>query len=137
MAKRKRMHRNSQAAKSEKADIANKKRLDKELAASRSQGLFSYSPKEKKKGKKGCDKSSTLVASQTYRRSSVDHIPSFSSPPTAPKARTVYDGEMEERERLAQEEVERKKLRTAPLYNKGGYQYITDDTDLSDLGRKK
>jgi len=136
MARRKRMHRNSQAAKSEKADIANKKRLDKELAASRSQGLFSSEPSNKAK-KNDSNKSSTLIASQTYRRSGVDHIPSFSSSPIAATKRIVYDGKMEERERLAQEEIERKKLRTAPLYNKGGYQYITDETDLSDLGRKK
>lgn len=35
------------------------------------------------------------------------------------------------------EEILRKASRTAPLYNKGGYQYITDGTDLSDVGKKK
>ena len=40
------------------------------------------------------------------------------------------------REKKAQEEIERKKLRVAPLYSKGGYQYISDDTDLTTLGRK-
>jgi len=40
------------------------------------------------------------------------------------------------REKKAQEEIERKKLRVAPLYNKGGYMYISDDTDLTTLGRK-
>lgn len=40
------------------------------------------------------------------------------------------------REQKAQEEIERKKLRVAPLYNKGGLQYITDDMDLTTLGRK-
>ena len=35
------------------------------------------------------------------------------------------------------EEIMRKASRTAPLYNKGGYQYITDGTDLHDVGKKK
>ena len=35
------------------------------------------------------------------------------------------------------EEILRKASRTAPLYNKGGYQYISDGTDLSDVGKKK
>ena len=43
---------------------------------------------------------------------------------------------MMDREKKAQEEIERKKLRVAPLYSKGGYQYITDDTDLKTIGRK-
>jgi hypothetical protein len=30
-----------------------------------------------------------------------------------------------------------KAARTAPAYNKGGYQYITDGADLSDVGKKK
>ena len=33
-------------------------------------------------------------------------------------------------------EIERKKTKTAPAYNKGGYQYITDDCDPTTLGRK-
>ena len=35
------------------------------------------------------------------------------------------------------EEIMRKASRTAPLYSKGGYQYIVDGTDLSDVGKKK
>jgi hypothetical protein len=34
------------------------------------------------------------------------------------------------------EEIERKKTRVAPAYNKGAVQYITDGTDPSHLGRK-
>lgn len=34
----------------------------------------------------------------------------------------------------AQEESERKNRRIAPAYDKGAYQYITDDTDLKELG---
>lgn len=40
------------------------------------------------------------------------------------------------RELKAQEEIKRKKQRVAPLFNKGGLQYITDDMDLTTLGRK-
>lgn len=42
----------------------------------------------------------------------------------------------EEREKAAQEEIERKKLRVAPLFNKGGYQYISDDMDPTTFGKK-
>lgn len=42
----------------------------------------------------------------------------------------------EEREAQAQVEIEKKKKRVAPLYNKGGYQYVTDETDTTTLGRK-
>lgn len=42
----------------------------------------------------------------------------------------------DEREAEAQKEIERKKLRVAPLWNKGGYMYITDETDPTTLGRK-
>lgn len=44
--------------------------------------------------------------------------------------------EMQAREDAAQKEIERKRKRVAPLYNKGGYQFVTDDTDLTTLGRK-
>lgn len=44
--------------------------------------------------------------------------------------------EMLAREAVAQEEIKRKRKRVAPAYNKGGYQYITDDTDPKTLGRK-
>lgn len=37
-------------------------------------------------------------------------------------------------EAAAQAEVEHKKGRVAIAYDKGSYQYITDDTDLEELG---
>jgi len=43
---------------------------------------------------------------------------------------------MAHRESAAQEEVEAKKKRIAPLYNKGAYQYLTEGTDPKDIGRK-
>ena len=33
-------------------------------------------------------------------------------------------------------EIERKKTRVAPAYNKGAVQYLTDDTDPATIGRK-
>ncbi|QFR57687.1 hypothetical protein CPT_Slocum_130 [Serratia phage Slocum] len=58
--------------------------------------------------------------------------------PPEPEWRLRYeDEEMAERERLAQEEIERKKLCTAPAYNKGGYQYIASKEMAEDAGRKK
>lgn len=56
--------------------------------------------------------------------------------PPEPVCRQVYDDpEMEERERLAQEEIERKKLCTAPAYNKGAYQYVASEDQAKDIGR--
>jgi hypothetical protein len=46
-----------------------------------------------------------------------------------------YEGEFAEREAAAQAEIERKKMRTAPAYSKGAYQYISE-LDLPYLGRK-
>ena len=36
-----------------------------------------------------------------------------------------------------QAEIERKRTRTAPLYSKGGYQYIGDSDYITSIGRKK
>jgi len=47
-----------------------------------------------------------------------------------------YEGEMLERERAAQEEIERKKTRVAILCPKSTYQYITDEALLRDIGKK-
>lgn len=37
-------------------------------------------------------------------------------------------------EKDAKVEIVRRKGRVAILYDKGGYQYITDDTDITELG---
>ena len=53
------------------------------------------------------------------------------------QSKVEYTGEMAERERIAQEELERKKKQTAPLYNKGPVQYIDDIPEIiRDLGKK-
>lgn len=57
--------------------------------------------------------------------------------PVRKHTKTVkYEGEMAQRESAAQEEVEAKKKRIAPMYNKGAYMLITEDTDLTTLGKR-
>lgn len=53
------------------------------------------------------------------------------------RARLGYDTCLTDGQKEAELEMEEKFQRTAPAFNKGGYQYITDDSDLSSLGRKK
>lgn len=50
----------------------------------------------------------------------------------------LEDEEYSKRESLAREEIERKKSMVAPLYNKGGYQYVGDAPPeiIKNLGRK-
>jgi len=47
-----------------------------------------------------------------------------------------YEGELLERELEALKEIEKKKKRVAIAYNKGAYQYITDDCDPKTIGKK-
>lgn len=74
-----------------------------------------------------------------YLMDETRNIPSATLEPrkVARITRPTYEGEMLQREIEAQKEIARKKMRVAPAYNKGAYQYITDETDPSDLGRKK
>ena len=52
------------------------------------------------------------------------------------KPKYDHDPELAQREVDAQQEIARKKKRTAPAYSKGGYMYITDGMDPKDLGKK-
>ena len=52
------------------------------------------------------------------------------------KTKPKYEGEMLEREKTAQIEIEKKKLRVAPLH-KSNYIYLDPGTDPGDLGKKK
>lgn len=71
------------------------------------------------------------------RRSGPDSAPSaLSMPSKIPHKVRRYDGDMADREQEAQKEIERKKKRVAPAYNKGAYQYVTEETDPKDIGRK-
>lgn len=71
-----------------------------------------------------------------YPQSSHQQYPSAELTPMKLVAPKKLSPEMQAREIAAQEEIERKKKRVAPLWNKGGLQYITDDTDITTLGRK-
>lgn len=72
-----------------------------------------------------------LVANVAYDQRNTRDIPSL--PDTRLGALRVgkqeqrYVGDLAEREAKAQEEIEVKKRRTAPVYNKGGAMYLTDD----------
>lgn len=53
------------------------------------------------------------------------------------KWKKQYDSdELTEREHVAQIKAAEKAKRVAPAFNKGSYQYITDNADLETLGRK-
>ena len=57
--------------------------------------------------------------------------------PEISKAVQKYDDqEMAKREAIAQEQIALKRQRTAPLYNKGPYMFLTPDTDLTTIGKK-
>ena len=72
-----------------------------------------------------------------YRRDTGPYIPSLKIlPPIEVASKPRYEGEMAERERKAQEEIAHKRTCVAPLYNKGGLQFITPETDPKTLGRK-
>lgn len=62
--------------------------------------------------------------------------PSLALPPPKKYVKPDLSPEMAAREAKAQEETEAKRKRVAPICNKGGYVYITDDMDLTTLGRK-
>lgn len=65
-------------------------------------------------------------------------LPSAHEAPEVLHAVPVYEkgSELAVREQLAQDEKDRKRKRLAPLYNKGPVQYITDDADPKEIGRK-
>lgn len=47
-----------------------------------------------------------------------------------------YEGEMAVREARAQQEIQNKRKRVVPLFNKGPAAYFTDDMDPKTIGRK-
>lgn len=49
----------------------------------------------------------------------------------------IGNTELADRERKAVAAAKRKATRVAPLYNKGGYQFLGDSDDLTGVGRKK
>lgn len=53
-----------------------------------------------------------------------------------PPKKTLIDSSLQEKKSVRME-MERHMGSTAPLYNKGGYQYVTKGDDASAIGRKK
>lgn len=112
---------------------AEERRIRKEYEKSFSSGLFGARGVASGEFRLKTDSNPWLEE----RRKSYHSIPSLvDTRPNKKVYRKNYQGEMLERERLAQEEIERKKQRIAPAYSKGAYQYITDETDPRELGRK-
>lgn len=80
----------------------------------------------------------TDLTPQPYRRNDYSSLPSVTS-------KRFSDGdvsntpkmspEMQERERIAQQEIARKRKCTAPAYNKGAYQYVATTDQAKDVGR--
>jgi len=114
-----------------------KRKKAKPIDEERWDRLVGSRSKPKKRKKKDQFKSElVLTKPAAYRSIDVNRLDTRAHH-TYKKRDERYTGELAERERLAQEELERKKTRVAPAYSKGAYQYISDETDLSDLGRKK
>lgn len=87
------------------------------------------------KRKKNADDGSSL--SLEYRANDTQHIPSAKGVLSKVDGIFLVEGEdWVERERIASEEIEKKKKRIAPHFSKGPYQYLTDDTDPTTVGRK-
>ncbi|AFQ22245.1 hypothetical protein My1_086 [Pectobacterium phage My1] len=74
------------------------------------------------------------VSPRRKTREPVIGEPTTRNPPP-PQAREILDPEMAEREALAQLEIERKKLCTAPAFNKGAYTYIASEEQAKSIGR--
>jgi hypothetical protein len=65
-------------------------------------------------------------------------LPSAPQAPEVLRSKVVYEkgSELAKREAAAEIERDKKRKRLAPLYSKGPVQYITDDADPKELGRK-
>jgi len=81
-----------------------------------------------------------VVSEMRSPRAENKEIPSLGiGSPIGVENKKRYSGKMAEREKLAQEEIERKKKRVAPMGNKMAYQYIGENPPpeiLRGLGRK-
>ena len=73
-----------------------------------------------------------LKANPVYRRNYCPDIPSASLTPPAKPAQSTKPCE---RELAARKVAEARKKQVGILYNKGAYQYITDEELIKDLGR--
>lgn len=81
--------------------------------------------------------SSGVLSQKAFRRETPNY-PSLVSVSSSPvKVKKPLSEEMQRREEVAQLEIERKKKRVAVICHKSGYQYLSEDTDLTMLGKKQ
>lgn len=97
--------------------------------------------KNKESRKNYWKKAPVYVPADIYVPDRNSHLIISDSPTVAPKVKKKieieYNEEMIERERIAKLQSEELKKQTAPLYNKGPYQYIGTDPDIiKNLGKK-
>jgi len=99
--------------------------------------MTEYKSKQLKKKKPSqFEKELVLTKPAAYREREVKRLDTRAHH-TYQKRTERYEGELALRELEAQKQLEEKKKRIAPAYSKGAYQYISDETDMSDIGRKK
>lgn len=113
-----------------------KRKKIKSIEEERWERLIKNRSTSKKRKPSQFDKELVLKKPEAYRETKVNHLDTRAHH-TYRKRIERYDGEMGLRELKAQMELERKKKQVAPAYSKGAYQFISDETDLTDLGRKK
>ena len=75
------------------------------------------------------------IPSYTYEQRNTNLKITSATAPAVTTTKVEYEGEMAERERLAQEEANRRKQCVAPAYNKGAYTYISSEEQAKWIGR--
>lgn len=75
------------------------------------------------------------LPSYTYEQRNTHLKITSATAPTVTVEKIEYEGEMAERERLAQEEANRRKQCVAPAYNKGAYTYVSSEEQAKWIGR--
>lgn len=93
------------------------------------------SPSGRAKNKMGDKSKSATLGSEPRKPGAVPGSPSISFVATPCLKRDIFDVARNESPET-RKEIMRKAARTAPAYNKGGYQYIGDGADLTTLGKK-
>ena len=82
--------------------------------------------------------SSGVLSQKAFRRETPAYpsLVSVSNSPVKVKKQPLSE-EMQRREDAAQEEIARKKKRVAVICHKSGYQYLSEDVDLTMIGKKQ
>lgn len=118
-------------AKLSKRALAEKKRKEQEDKA--------FAEKLKRQiaqmGRGSSGKTINAIPALAYRESSHKKYGSADLTPFVIPDKVELTPEMAEREKEAQHKIKILKGRVGILYNKGGYQFISEGTDLTTLGR--